>query len=189
MEGTIAPAGEETTLAGVGRSIEDELGEVFDGLHAERKPEIFELPGFRERLQVKYRVLTKDEADEIGEKVAEQVRAGDVDNLPFTILIDGLIASCVGFYTEREVDGEAKVLPLNETLRESDDKLIRWGDPRLLAIFAAKLAEIHDGEDISRLTVRQRIVGIVGDERLVHRHATEVNRWAERELEAVHSDF
>lgn len=188
MEGATATGGASAPLAG-GVSIEDELDAIFDGLLAERKPEIFELPGWGRKLMAKYRVLEQEEGEEIGKRVAEQVSAGEIDNLPLTILIDGLVKSCVGFYTEREVDGERKILPLNETLTQPTEKPIKW-DRELAAVFRKKLEKVFGTEDISKLTARQIVRGVLkNDDRLVHRHGTEVNRWSERELEAVHSDF
>lgn len=178
-------AGGESAAPTSGTSIEDELGEVFDGLIAEREPETFLLPGWREKLQVKYRVLEQDEADKIGEKIAEQVRSGDVDNVPLMALVDGLIASCVGFYTE--VDGE--VVALNEAISEPTDKPIRW-DRSLAEVFSKRLEKVFGIDNVTKLTARQIVHGVLGnDDRLVQRHGREVNRWSERELEAIHTDF
>jgi len=176
MEASTSETG-PVTAAPVAPSIADELLAVHEGLTAEREPEVFLLPGWGKKLQVEYRVLRPEEAEEIGDRIAEQLRAKQIDNPAFMVLVDGLIAACVQFITQ--VDGED--VPLHVALEGEGSKPIRWGDPRLRAML--KL----DEEEAPR--TRHVVRAVLGDDRLVQRHAAEVNRWSERELEKVHADF
>lgn len=176
MEASTPQAG-AATAAPAAPSIADELLAVHEGLTAEREPEIFLLPGWGKKLQVEYRVLLPEEAEEIGDRIAEQLRAKQIDNPAFMVLVDGLIAACVQFITE--VAGED--VPLHVALEGEGAKPIRWGDRRL-----AKMLKLGE-EDAPR--ARHIVRGVLGDDRLVQRHAAEVNRWSERELEKVHTDF
>jgi hypothetical protein len=171
-------AAEGGTIAPAGKSIEDELRQIHDGLAAERETETFPLPGYGEKLQVEYRVLTDDEAEELSDKVAEQVRAGELEGQsPMMVaLVDALIMACVQFVTL--VDG--KEVPYHQTRGEQTP--IRWGDERLRGL--AGLVEM-DGPP----TARQIMNGVMTDRRLVEGHAREVSRWAEGELQKVRTDF
>jgi hypothetical protein len=176
MEGNTPEAG-AADAALKAPSIADELIAVHEGLTAEREPEVFLLPGWGKKLQVEYRVLRPEETDEIGDRIADQIRAKEIDNPAFMVLIDGLIAACVQFITQ--VDGED--VPLHVALEGDGAKPIRWGDPRLREMLRI------DEEEAPR--VRHVVRAVLGDDRLAQRHAAEVNRWSERELEKVHADF
>lgn len=161
MEGEItAPSG--------GQSIEEELRAVHAGLVADRKPEVFELPGYGRKLQVEYRVLSSDESDEIGEKIAAEIRDGKLENPMFYGQIDSLIKSCTRFYTE--VDGERVPLEVSG-----------WGDERLAAKVGIQVPEPVTARRILRL--------VMVDDRLVAEHAQEVAVWMTRALREVQTDF
>jgi hypothetical protein len=151
------------------------------------EPKMFELPGYGKKLQVKYRVIEADEVDEIGEKVAEQVRAEQVDNPMLVGLTDTIVTACVGFYSERTVKGDGEevteTVPLEEKYGLSGGP-VRWGDKRLWELLRL---ETDTGE---ALRVREAVRKILGDDRmLVLEHAQDVARWMERARRSVKTDF
>jgi hypothetical protein len=171
--------GGEIDAAAKPKSIRDELREVREKLKAERKPKMFELPGYGKGLQVKYKVVGYDEVNKIGDKIAEQVRSEQIDDSLLAGLSDTLVAACVGFYTER--DGEVVALEEAEGL---EGGAIRWGDERLVEILGL---EPQPGE---KLRVRAIIRQVLGDDKmLVIEHAQDVTRWMERARRQVDTDF
>jgi hypothetical protein len=160
-------------------SLADELAATREKLSEERKPKLFELPGYGPKLQVKYKVVDYDSVNEIGDKVGEQIRSEQIDDAVLAGLSDTLVAACVGFYTE--VDGEVVPLEEAEGLGEGP---IRWGDARLWSLLRLEAAE---GET---LRVRAAIRGILGnDKMLVVEHGQDVTRWMERARRQVDADF
>jgi len=160
-------------------SLADELAGIRRALAGERKPKLFELPGYGPKLQVKYKIVDYDSVNEIGDKVGEQVRSEQIDDAMLAGLSDTLVAACVGFYTE--VDGE--VVPL-EQAENLEGGPIRWGDDRLVALLRL---EPHAGET---LRVRAIIRGVLGDDKmLVVEHAQDVTNWMERSRRQVDTDF
>ncbi len=176
MSDDVAAAG-GTNAPAQGVSIDDELRAVHAGLVAEREPEVFELPGWRKKLQVEYRVLLSGEQDEIATKVAEEVRYGKVEDVMFIASIDTLIAACIRIYTE--IDGE--LVPLEESAPGLEGMPIRWGDERL----AQRLGIALPDKPTARLILRNVLV----DDRLVAEHAQQVQVWMARALREVRTDF
>jgi hypothetical protein len=174
MENLAAAAGGVESAAP--KSIEDEIRAIHAELQAEKPPETFELPGYGKRLQVKYRVLSSDEQDEIGKKIAEQVAAEQITEPLFMGYIDNLIAACVGFYFEE--DGELR--PLEERPGYEGGP-VRWGDERLARFVG--LAE----PDTMR--ARHIVRGVLADDRLVLEHGQAVTTWMTRALRKIQADF
>lgn len=168
-------------------SIADELVTIREAIKKGAEPELFELPGYGKQLQVKYRVIDADEVDQIGEKVAEQVRSQQVDNPMLAGLTDTIVAACVGFYSERKVERDGKeiteTVPLEEKYNLPGGP-VRWGDKRLWDLLRI---EADQGET---LRVRAAIRKILGDDRmLVLEHGQDVARWMERARRSVKTDF
>jgi hypothetical protein len=160
-------------------SLADELAATREKLAEERKPKLFELPGYGPDLQVKYKVVDYDSVNEIGDKVGEQIRSEQIDDAVLAGLSDTLVAACVGFYTE--VDGE--VVPLEEAAQLGEGPIC-WGDSRLWSLLRL---ETQEGET---LRVRAAIRKILGDDKmLVVEHAQDVTRWMERARRQVDTDF
>jgi hypothetical protein len=160
-------------------SLGEELAATREKLADERKPKLFELPGYGPKLQAKYKVVDYDEVNAIGDKVGEQVRAEQIDDAVLAGLSDTLVAGCVGFYTE--VNG--KVVPLEE-VEDLGEGPILWGDSRLWSLLRL---EAQEGET---LRVRAAIRKILGDDKmLVVEHAQDVTRWMERARRQVDTDF
>jgi hypothetical protein len=167
-------------------STAEDLVAIREAIKDGAEPKLFELPGYGKRLQVKYRVIDADEVDAIFEKIAEQVKAEQVDNPMSAGLTDTIIAACVGFYSERTVerDGEAvtETVPLQEKYGLEGGP-VRWGDKRLWKLL--RIAE--EGET---LRVRDAVCRVLGEDRmLVLEHAQDVSRWMERARRAVKADF
>lgn len=171
---TEAPALKEEDLAP--SSIASELSSIREGLQAEHAPETFELPGYGKRLQARYRVLSYDEVSEIGNRVAEQARAGEED-LALLAMCDTLISACVGFYTER--DGQ--LVALQETDPALGDAPIRWGDRRLADLVGLELEEPARAREILR--------GVIPDGLLIVDHHNRVSLWMQRAREEIDRDF
>jgi|GEM_PF-3385213 len=168
-------------------SLADELAATREKLEEERKPKLFELPGYGPKLQVKYKVVDYDSVNEIGDKIGEQVRSEQIDDAVLAGLSDTLAAACVGFYTERKQKVEGKVvtevIPLEEAEDLGDGPIV-WGDSRLWSLLRL---EAREGET---LRVRAAIRGILGgDKMLVVEHAQDVTRWMERARRQVDTDF
>lgn len=162
-------------------SIADEIRATHEALSAERKPKLFELPGFGAKLQAKYRVLPYEEQKEQGEKIAGEVQAEKFPRSDVLLvgMCDALIGACLGFYTE--VDG--KPVPLEEADPEYEGGPIRWGDQRL-----ARLCRLEAPEG-KQLTARQIVRGVLTDPSLVIEHGEDVSRWMERERRKTEVDF
>lgn len=164
-------------------SLAEELAATRKKLSEERKPKLFELPGYGPKLQVKYKVAEFDEVVEILEKIQEQVRSEQIDSTPsakrVAELSDLLVSTCVGFYTE--VDG--KPVPLEEA-EGLEGGPIRWGDDRLVTLLGI---EPQPGETLRVRAIIREVLG--GKKALVTEHGTEVENWMERARKQVDSDF
>lgn len=168
-------------------SLSDELSGVRQALADEKKPKLFELPGYGRRLMVKYKVTEYDEFSEIGEKVVEQAHADQIDDTAYAGLSDTLVDACVGFYRGVDADGEPlsddDAIPL-EVAEGLEGGPIRWGDSRLWDLLRLEAAP---GET---LRVRAAVRQILGDKKLlVVEHAQDVTRWMERARRQVDTDF
>lgn len=165
------------------QSIDDELVGIREKLKERAKPKRFDLPGYGPRLQVEYKLIEYDEINEIGDKVTEQIRSEQIDDSVLAGLSDTLVRACVRFYKEVEVEGEKKVVPLEEAYGLEGGP-VRWGDQRLWDLLRLEAAP---GET---LRVRAAMRQILGDDKLlVLEHAQEVTRWMERVRGQVDTDF
>lgn len=171
--------GEQLDPAPKARSLAEELAATRAKLAEDRKPKLFELPGYGPKLQVKYKVIDYDTVSGIGDKIAEQIRAEQIDDGQLMALCDTLIQSCVGLFTDR--DGE--VIPLEEAEAGYEGGPIRWGDERLARFVGLEAAE---GQ-----TLRARAIlrGVITDDMLVLEHAQDVTLWMEQARRQVNKDF
>jgi hypothetical protein len=185
---TLATGGEIEAAPKPPVSLADELAGVKEALASEKKPKLFELPGYGRRLMVKYKVVDYDETAEIGEKVGEQVRAEQIDDTVVAGLTDTLVAACVGFY--RGIDAEGKELsdddaiPLEVVLGDQEGGPVRWGDDRLVGLLRI---QPNPGETLRVRAIVRRALG--DDKMLVVEHAQDVTRWMERARRQVATDF
>lgn len=156
-------------------SIAEDLVAQRDRLSEEREPKIFDLPGYGSKLQVKYRVLTRQESKECKGVVFKLAAAGE-ENADIIGMCKTLAIACVAFY--EEVDGESVLL--NES-RDLGEGPIRWGDERL--------AQLLDVEIEGRLKARSVIEGVLVKPELIEIHHNQVTNWSDRALEADDADF
>src|SRR6185312_3798250 len=111
------------------KSLAAELRADRERLTEEREPHIFDVPGYGEKLAVKYRVLKHEEIKEIQGGIARRAAAGE-ENAVLIGFCQTLARACVGLYTKR--DGEYVALQEAEDLGADP---IRWGDERLAGVF------------------------------------------------------
>lgn len=144
-------------------SLRDELLADRDRITADREPKLFELPGYGEKLQVKYRPLTREERKEITSAIFKHAQAGEERNAERG-MASTLAKTCVGFYTDRG----AGVVPLNEAEGLGDD-LIHWGDERLAGLF--------DFTPTSGSKARETIEYVLGTDDVLELHHNQVTNW------------
>jgi hypothetical protein len=144
-------------------SLRDELLADRDKITAEREPKLFELPGYGEKLQVKYRPLAREERKEITAAIFKHAQAGEERNAERG-MASTLAKTCVGFYTDRG-DG---VVPLNEAEGLGDD-LIHWGDERLAGLF--------DFTPTTGSKARETIEYVLGNDDVLELHHNQVTNW------------
>lgn len=156
------------------QSLADSLRQSRERLTEEREPRLFELPGYGKDLQVKYRVLSRAEKKESMKLVFTQAQARE-ERAAEKGMCSTLAKACVGFYTERD----GKVVPLNEA-EGLGDELIRWGDARLVELFAMNKDEPR---------AREVIEYVLPDDDVLELHHNEVSGWMERVLGADDEDF
>lgn len=168
-------------------SITDELTKVRQALTEDRKPKLFELPGYGRRLMAKYKVVGYDEANDIGDKVGEQLRAEQITDPVLAGLSDTLVEACVGFYRGVDANGEPlpddQAIPL-EKAENLDGGPIKWGDARLWEMLSL---EAVPGETLRVRAAMRQILG--GDKMLIVEHAQDVTRWMERARRNINTDF
>ena len=156
-------------------SIAEDLIAARERMSEEREPKIFDLPGYGSKLQVKYRVPTREETKEAKGLVFKLASAGE-ENADIVGMCKTLAVACLGFY--EEVDGESVLL--NET-RKVGDAPIRWGDDRL--------AELLGIEVDGKVRARKMIEEVLVTPERIEIHHNRVTNWADRALEADDADF
>jgi hypothetical protein len=157
-------------------SLRDSLLATRNRLTEEREPKVFELPGYGKDLQVKYRVLTRQERKEALGGVVKLAQAGE-ERAAERGMCSTLAKACVGFYTEQD----GKTVSLNEAEGLGED-LIRWGDERLAELF---------GMDVSAGSLRARevIEYVLGTDDILELHHGQIDRWMDQVLKADDEDF
>lgn len=157
-------------------SLRDQLVQTRNQLTKEREPKVFELPGYGKDLQVKYRVLTRQERREVMGQVVKLAQAGE-SRPAERGMCSTLAKACVGFYTERD----GKLVSLNEAEALGDDP-IHWGDERLAELFGMDTTA-------GSLRAREVIEYVLGTDDILEIHHGQVDRWLDQVLEADDEDF
>lgn len=157
------------------QSIAEDLVAAREQLSKEREPKIFDLPGYGSKLQVKYRVPTREETKEAKGLIFKLASAGE-DNADIVGMCKTLATACVAFY--EEVDDESVLLNISRGL---GDAPLRWGDERLAALLGIEFE--------GKIRARSMIEAILVKPELIEIHHNQVTNWSDRALEADDADF
>lgn len=150
----------------------DALLEMRAKIGREREPRLFDLPGFGNKLQAKYRVLSRQERKDAQKQVWKMAQAGEERFAERGFCLT-LARACVGLYTEDE--------PLNDAWEDFGEEPVIWGNEQ----FARKL-----GMDTPNPRAREVIEYVFNrDDDALEEHHNEVSRWMEQSWESDDADF